>query len=206
METTMLTATGYVQSDMVIQYPDRPEPLVPDEGQHGFHALYRLYPCASGWIFIAAVQDHEWAHLASAVGHEEWLTDPRFAGASERLAADVELAELLGAVMLTNTADEWQEHLGRHGVPAARADEQTFEQFLVANLPHSPMTHPDFGDYWRRPSVIRFDDVPSRSAVVAPRLGEHSLDLLAELGYSSEERKEMVESGLVKTIGTDDSK
>lgn len=204
METTMLTATGYVQSDMVIQYPDRPQPLVPDAGQHGLHALYRLYPCTTGWIFVAAVQDHEWLRLAGAVGHEEWLTDPRFLDSSARLHADAELAELLGAVMATRSADEWQEHLGLHGVAAARADEQTFEQFLVANTPHSPMTHPDFGDYWRRPPVIRFDGLPARGAIVAPRLGEHSLALLAELGYSSEERRQMVESGLVRTAGADE--
>jgi crotonobetainyl-CoA:carnitine CoA-transferase CaiB-like acyl-CoA transferase len=203
IETTMLTATGHANSDMVVQYPGRPDPLVPDHGQHGIHALYRLYPCATGWIFLAAVQDHEWAALADAVDHPEWLRDERFAGAEARLANDGALIDALAAIFRTRPADEWQARLLEHGVPATRADEQTFEEFLVANTPHRPMTHPDFGDYWRRPSVIRIDGCAPTEATVAPSLGQHTLAVLEELGYTPEERQQLVESGAVKAATTD---
>ena len=198
LETTMLTSSGYVHSDMVVQYAGRPDVLVPDKGQHGLHALYRLYPCADGWIFVAAVQQKEWLALASAVGHPEWLSDDRYATRESRLDNDRSLADALVQIFGTQSATEWQEHLLAQGVPATRADEQTFEEFLVANIPHRPMTHPDFGDYWRRPPAIRIDVCEPVNVSGAPRLGEHTLALLAELGYDEEERRSLVDNGVVK--------
>ena len=198
IETTMLTATGYVHSDMVVQYQGRPAPLVPDGGQHGLHALYRLYPCASGWIFLAAVQDKEWQALADALGHPEWCSDDRFATGEARLERDDKLAAILGKIFADQDAQHWQDHLLSSGVAATRADEQPFEEFLVANTPHHPMTHPDFGDYWRRPPVIRIDGCESAEPSVAPSLGQHTTALLAELGFTPAECTELIESGAVK--------
>jgi crotonobetainyl-CoA:carnitine CoA-transferase CaiB-like acyl-CoA transferase len=198
IETTMLTATGYVHSDMVVQYQGRPAPLVPDGGQHGLHALYRLYPCASGWIFLAAVQDKEWQALADALGHPEWCSDDRFATSEARLEHGDELAAILGEIFADQPAQHWQDHLLAHRVPATRADEQPFEEFLVSNTPHHPMTHPDFGDYWRRPPVIRIDGCESAEPSVAPSLGQHTTALLAELGFTPAECTELIESGAVK--------
>ena len=48
METTMLTATGYVHSDMVVQYPGRPPARIQDAGQHGFAALVPPLPVFRG--------------------------------------------------------------------------------------------------------------------------------------------------------------
>ena len=48
METTMLCTTGYVHSGDLVLYPDRPPRRLPDKGQHGPEALYRLYPCHEG--------------------------------------------------------------------------------------------------------------------------------------------------------------
>ena len=198
METTMLTATGYVQSDMVVQYPGRPAIGVPDRGQHGFHALYRLYECASGWIFLAAVQEKEWGALTGAVGRPEWLSDSRYSRAQTRDDNDHTLAEALSEIFASKPADEWQSHLLAHAVPVTRADEQTFGEFLVDNVPHRPMTHPDFGDYWRRASTIRFSGCEAIETSVAPSLGEHTAAILAELGYSPEERQETIDSGAVR--------
>jgi crotonobetainyl-CoA:carnitine CoA-transferase CaiB-like acyl-CoA transferase len=197
IETTMLASTGYVHSDMVVQYPGRPAPMVPDQGQHGFHALYRLYPCASGWIFVAAIQDKEWHALAKAVGHPEWIDDAAYATRDLRFT-DAGLTEKLAEILLTDDADNWQDSLLAAGVPATRADENSFEEFLVDNVPHFPMTHPVFGDYWRRGPVIRLDTCESAPIRGAPSLGEHTEALLAELGYSEEERAALINAGAVK--------
>ncbi len=198
IETTMLASTGYVHSDMVVQYPGRPAPMVPDQGQHGFHALYRLYPCASGWIFVAALQDKEWHALARAVGHSEWIEDATYATRDLRFA-DEGLTEKLAEIFLAGDADGWAERLLAGGVPATRADENTFEEFLVGNVPHHPMTHPVFGDYWRRGPVIRFDTCNAAPIRGAPSLGEHTEALLAELGYSVDERAALIAAGAVKS-------
>jgi crotonobetainyl-CoA:carnitine CoA-transferase CaiB-like acyl-CoA transferase len=200
LETTMLTSTGTVHSDMVVQYPGRPEAQVPDHGQHGLHALYRLYQCADGWIFVAAVQEKEWRALATAVARPEWLSDQRFATHESRFRDDALLADALSEIFRSRTAAEWQEHLLGCGVPATRADEQTFEEFLVANVEHRPMTHPDFGDYWRRPPAIRVEGCEPVNVSGAPRLGEHTAALLTELGYSADECRALVDAGVVGVL------
>jgi crotonobetainyl-CoA:carnitine CoA-transferase CaiB-like acyl-CoA transferase len=198
METTMLTATGYVHSDMVVQYEGRPAARIQDAGQHGFDALYRLYQCASGWIFLAAVQQGEWETLAAAVGHDDWLTDERFATAAARAEHDDELTDELSEIFATESADLWQTQLLDRGVPATRADEQTFEEFVVANVPHEPMTHPAFGDYWRRPPGIRFSGCEPVRPSGAPSLGEHTRSVLAELGFTDDEAQDLIAGGAVK--------
>jgi crotonobetainyl-CoA:carnitine CoA-transferase CaiB-like acyl-CoA transferase len=198
METTMITSTGYVHSDMIVQFPGRPDPSVPDGGQHGLHALYRLYPCAAGWIFLAAVQDKEWQALAARLDHPEWCDDPRFATHEARIDHDDELVAVLSDVFTTRDANDWEESFLGSGIAVARADAQTFEEFLVANTPHRPMTHPDFGDYWRRPPVIRIDGCETAAPDTAPRVGEHTTLLLAELGFTPEECTALEEAGVVK--------
>jgi crotonobetainyl-CoA:carnitine CoA-transferase CaiB-like acyl-CoA transferase len=63
------------------------------------------------------------------------------------------------------------------------------------------MTHPDFGDYWRRGPVIRFDTCESAPPSVAPSLGEHTVPVLAELGYAKAEYDELIRSGVVRGAG-----
>jgi crotonobetainyl-CoA:carnitine CoA-transferase CaiB-like acyl-CoA transferase len=203
LETTMLTATGYVHSDMVVQYAGRPATHAQDPGQHGFGACYRLYQCArGGWLFLAAVQEKEWRALAEALGHAEWLVDPRFATLKARRESDDALADELAELFAGRTAAEWEATLLEHGVPATRADEQTFEEFLVANVPHQPMTHSAFGDYWRRPPAVRFEGCEPVGTTVAPGLGEHTAALLTELGYTPDECADLIESGAVKASGS----
>ena len=143
----------------------------------------------------------EWRALTGAFGSPEWCSDDRFASRQARVEHDDELAAILGAIFSARPAEHWQERLLGSGLAASRADEQTFEEFLVSNTPHRPMTHPDFSDYWRRPPVIRIDGCEPTAPSVAPRLGKHTTALLSELGFSAEESQELITSSAVKAQG-----
>ena len=99
LETTMLTSAGYILSNNLVLYDGAPAMALPDRGQHGFDALYRLYPCRSGWLFVAARRDPEWHALARALGKPEWLSDSRFATVESRLANDDALAGLIAVAL-----------------------------------------------------------------------------------------------------------
>ncbi|WP_045877800.1 CoA transferase [Pseudofrankia sp. DC12] len=186
LETTMLASTGYVYAAELVTYEGAPARLTVDPAQHGLHALYRLYPCAAGWLFAAVVTDREWRAFATVLGHPEWVDDPRFADTAARLAAGEALAGLVGPVLRTRAADDWEAALTAVDVGAVRADEGTFEDLLVRGGLVTPDVHPEHGPYWRLPGRVTFDGVagPPRPATL---LGESTLALLAEFGYEAAE-------------------
>ena len=61
MVTSMLSTMGHALGDDMVSYDARP-PLAPaDPELWGLHALYRLYPTADGWCFLAAPEDRDWS-------------------------------------------------------------------------------------------------------------------------------------------------
>ncbi len=66
MLTSMLCTTAYAVSDDGIDWAGRPPRAEPDPLLYGMGALYRLYACASGWVFLAAPQEREWPALCAA--------------------------------------------------------------------------------------------------------------------------------------------
>ena len=67
-------------------------------------ARYGLYPCAEGWLCVAAVRDDHWEALARALGHPDWLTDARFATTDAQAEHDADLVKLIEAELSTDTA------------------------------------------------------------------------------------------------------
>ena len=108
LETTMLGTSGYILSGDLVLYEGRPPRRIADRGQHGLEALYRLYPCASGWVFLAARRDDEWQALTGALGRPDLARDPRFATRPDRLRHDAALGGLLEAIFRTRPAGEWE--------------------------------------------------------------------------------------------------
>ena len=74
IETSMLSANLYANADDAVQYEGKPERPLADADFNGLSAVYRIYRCREGWVFLACPQDDEWAALAGALGGP--LADP----------------------------------------------------------------------------------------------------------------------------------
>jgi crotonobetainyl-CoA:carnitine CoA-transferase CaiB-like acyl-CoA transferase len=196
LETTMLCSAGYVHSDNLVAFEGAPPRLSVDPGQHGLHALYRLYPCTEGWLFVAVVQDHEWQVFAASLGHPEWCADPRFATGATRAAYDEALVEVIGEVLRTRTADDWEATLVAADLGCVRADAAGFEEFLASQSVLAAEDHPDLGPYWRMPTRVTFDRREGLKGA-ATALGESTVGLLAELGYDAQEIAELCAANVV---------
>jgi crotonobetainyl-CoA:carnitine CoA-transferase CaiB-like acyl-CoA transferase len=202
LETTMLCSSAYALSQYLVLYEGAPQWRLPDTEQRGQSALYRLYECASGWCFVAVLQEKEWRSLANALGHPEWIGDPRFSAQSERLRNDAELSRLLEANFATRPAHDWEAMLSDMDVPVVEVSSTTFGASLVAQNLMTPASHAEFGNFWRMPPKIDFS-TSSYRAGPACSAGEHTLPILQELGYGSAEIEELIRVGAVGAIRDD---
>jgi len=177
-----------------------------DRDQLGFSATYGLYGCASGWLCLAALTEAHWSALCTVV--PALAADPRFADADARRADDAALREVLAAELGAHDATEWFSRLDRAGVPCEVSD-PTFPQRLFddADLRARGWTvglegNPVVGHIEMCGLGVGFSATPARPGGPPPVLGQHSEEILAELGYDEEAIGQLVGSGAVRLAAT----
>lgn len=196
LETNMLVSAGYALSSNLVLYEGSPEWQLPDGGQHGPHALYRLYQCAIGWLFVAAVREDEWASLAAVLGRPEWTSDVRFETGDARRSNDDLLISEIGTILASDTAQTWEAKLVAADIGAACADESDLAAFLIKHGLVDSASHPETGEYWRMQPRVRLTNSEVTSGPFFSA-GEHSIRVLSELGYGPAEIEELVRQGYV---------
>jgi crotonobetainyl-CoA:carnitine CoA-transferase CaiB-like acyl-CoA transferase len=186
LETTMLASTGYIHSADMVRYDGAPEWRIADGRQRGLSCRYRLYRCSTGSIFVAAVQQREWAALLEVIERPDLV---------ESVDDDDTLANELELIFLARTSAEWVMALAAVGVGVADAFSGEFDQWLEEHDRLIPMDHPAFGPYWRLEPKI---DLSGSSPQLRPAgaLGEQSCDLLGALGFDQSAIDDMIAAAI----------
>jgi len=148
-----------------------------------------IYETQDGFMTVAVMTDKEWSALTRALERPEWLSDPRFTTPELR---DRNIDARLGLtqeVLKTRTTAEWLERLEREGVPCAPV--LTREQVIAhpqiaASGILIESDHPVAGRLRQARAAARFAS-PMTVRCGAPRLGEHTLSVLSELGLAEAE-------------------
>lgn len=153
-------------------------------------APYQAFRTQDGSLMIAAANDRLFARLAEELGHPEWAQDDGFRHNPDRVRNRARLVQAIEAVTGERATEDLAHQLHAAGVPCAvirdaaqvTADEQTAALGILQTA-----FHPDIPDFRSvgLPFVIDGERPPLRR--VPPGLGEHNRELLAELGYSTEE-------------------
>jgi crotonobetainyl-CoA:carnitine CoA-transferase CaiB-like acyl-CoA transferase len=154
--------------------------------------IYNHYRCKDDkWIVIAHLDpDRWWGKVCGALGLQKLVDDARFSTLQARSKNRKELVEIFDQTFATRTRDEWMKILEEHGciftpiqsIPEVVADPQLMANNYVINI-----DHPDHGNLKTMGFPWDFSETPASWKSAAPKLGEHTEEVLLELGYSKDE-------------------
>jgi len=170
-------------SDMGAQtYPDQ---AVTNQEAASFIDL--IYETKDGFMTVAVMTNKEWQGLVRALERPEWLLDPRFTTPALRNKHVNERLAMTQELLATRTTAEWIARLEACDVPCAPAltrNQVISHPQIVANGTLVETVHPTSGRLRQARPPARFESNPAGIRLGAPRLGEHTEEILEELGYT----------------------
>ena len=163
-------------------------------------AINKAFQTLDGFIEISPVfSDNSLRDTSTALGLGDLSLKPTFSTESLQVENRNQLNALLAQAFLQKSTDEWMEALEKAGVLCARVN--SFEQAahdpqIQYNKMIVSMTDPEIGELKLLGNPIRMKGTPSKLKLFPPRLGQHSLEVAKEIGYSEEAIAEMKEQGI----------
>jgi crotonobetainyl-CoA:carnitine CoA-transferase CaiB-like acyl-CoA transferase len=176
--------------------------LLDEDADHRPNLLdsYRLYRCSDGWVSIAPGVDRHWQSMCDALARPDVYADARFktsAGRGANYAVWVEtIAEMVRPLIVTEVVGRLR--LAEVPVaPVLKPTEVHADPHVMATRMVQELQHPRVGRIrMPRPAGSFFGEVPELAP--APAQGEHTIEILRELGYEATQIEEMVAADEVK--------
>ncbi len=161
---------------------------------------YRSYACRDQSIAVAVGNDMQFVALSRAVGHPEWPEDPRFIKNADRVRNREAIDELIEQRLAAEDADSVLAKLQKAGIPSSRintvaqalADPQTSATRLVTEI-----EHPAAGVFKSLGIPFNLGETPAAIRRPPPTLGQHTDEVLSEIGLSGDEVAALRAAGVV---------
>ncbi len=167
---------------------------------HRVNAPYQAFPTRDGHLTIGANNARLWARLCAVLDRPDLLTDERFGTNADRVRNRAELATELGRSLRERDTDDWLGILLDAGIPAGPirdyrqscADPHTLAREMVVE-----MDHPTEGRIRSLGIPVKLSETAAAIRRVPPRLGEHTDEILAAVGYSDRDIRALRDGGVV---------
>ena len=164
-----------------------------------------IFETADGYITVGTISDSEWRGFCAASERSGLAEDSRFSTPAGRAANATERILLMAEIMKERPTAEWLQRLDANDVPSApvlrRGEVITNEQVVARELIEE-FDHSDIGRIRQPKPAARFDRTPAEIRGPAPRIGEHSAVILAELGLEPAEIERLAIEKTVRLVKT----
>lgn len=151
---------------------------------------YQAFETADGFLVVGVISEGHWEPFCRAVNREEWVDREEYATFTDRVSNRAELDAKLDDVFAKRTTNEWMNQLNAEGVPSTPLN-------TVEDIVHDPhieqhdmlaeMEHPELGTFQSPANPVTFKNLETDESQAPPMLGEHTTEVLVELGHSDEE-------------------
>ena len=193
VDTNLLASGSVMCADDFLDYEGKAPRRLPDKDQMGVGPFRRLYRTSDGWVHISAEGDGDRQAILSALSELAG-----FEGRAEPDESGIE--SLLGL----SSTDDVIGILREYGVPCAPVVDGYNMGFFSdpqaeANSMAVALEHPRLGRIHLSGNLVSFDGLDTLPKRPTPLLGQHTAEILAELGYDEKRTRELYESGVVRT-------
>lgn len=187
----------YWQSAIALATGESPQAL---GSAHPLNAPYQAFPTADGYINVGAANQRNWLRLLEVIEATHLDADPRFASNADRMANLGTLVSQLEPIFKQKTSEDWLNALDQAGVPAGPIlsinemldHPQARARDMVVETAHSSC-----GSVKGLGMAVKFHGTAPNVSKPPPRLGEHSREILADLGYSESAIDTLYASGAI---------
>jgi formyl-CoA transferase len=174
-----------------------PEPM---GSAHRMFGPYQAIRCADGYINLGAANPKTWVRFAQAIGRPDLVEKPAYARAEDRVRNRHDLAREIEAVTGSRPREHWLKLCEEAGVPCGPIldyEEVFADAHVRARGMVQEMEHPAAGRIRVVGPAVKLSETPARLGRPSPRLGEHTEEVLREVGYDEERIRALAASGAI---------
>jgi crotonobetainyl-CoA:carnitine CoA-transferase CaiB-like acyl-CoA transferase len=168
---------------------------------HPLSAPYQAFETKDGWIVVGGSNQANWERMVKVMDAETLARDPCYKDNKARMTHLPELVDELNLRFRQKTAGEWLALFEAAGVPAGPVmsiDEMHRHPQTIARAMVPMVKHPLAGEVQTLGLPVKFSETPGNVARAAPLFGQHTRQVLAELGYRPAEIDNLISVGAAK--------
>lgn len=161
---------------------------------------YQAFQTTSGYINVAIGSEKIWQDFCSAINHEELADNPKYKTNQDRVKNRDELIPILEDTFSQKSTNEWLKVLHEKGVPAGPiydfdeifSDPQVLHRNMLKKI-----DHPTAGEISQTGIPLKLSETPGSIDTPPPVLGEHTKDILTDLGYTADEIQTLQDQNVI---------